>query len=296
MKTQKNIFVAFILNLAFSIFEFVGGALSGSVAIISDAVHDFGDATSIGFSYFLERKSKKQPDETYTYGYSRYSVFGGLITTLILLLGSVIVIYNAIIRIINPVDINYNVVIILAVVGVSVNFFAAWFTKGGHSLNQKAVNLHMLEDVLGWLVVLIGAIVMRLTDFYLIDPIMSILVAIFIIINAVKNMKEVVNLLLEKTPRDIKFDEIKRHICQIEGVKDVHHVHVWSIDGINNCATMHVVTDADSHEIKVKVKQELMEHGINHATLELESSAENCHDKNCHVDSNELVMHHHHHH
>ena len=167
MKTERNIFIAFLLNLSFSVFEFIGGIITGSVAIMSDAVHDIGDAASIGISFFLEKKSKGKPDEKYTYGYARYSVVGGLITTLILLLGSVMVIYNAVNRIIEPTEIDYTGMIIFAVVGVCVNFCAAIFTREGGSLNQKAVNLHMLEDVLGWLVVLMGAIVMKFTDFAL---------------------------------------------------------------------------------------------------------------------------------
>ena len=174
MKTEKNILIAFILNLSFSIFEFIGGIFTGSVAIISDSVHDIGDAASIGIAFFLERKSKKQPDEKYTYGYKRYSLLGGIITTLILLLGSIAVVYNAVSRIISPTEINYNGMIIFAIVGVCVNLCASLLTRDGDSINQKAVNLHMLEDVLGWVVVLIGAIVMRFTDFYIIDPLMSI--------------------------------------------------------------------------------------------------------------------------
>ena len=141
MKTEKNIFVAFILNFAFAIFEFIGGIFTGSVAIISDAIHDIGDAFSIGISFFLEKKSKKQPDEKYTYGYGRYSVIGSVITTLILLFGSVTVIYNAIMRIISPVEINYNGMIIFAIIGVCVNFCAMFFTRHGESLNQKSVNI-----------------------------------------------------------------------------------------------------------------------------------------------------------
>ena len=201
MKTTRNILIAFILNFAFSVFEFVGGLFTGSVAIVSDAVHDIGDAASIGISYFLERKSKKQPDETYTYGYARFSVIGSVITTLILLFGSCVVIYNAIQRILTPTPIHYNGMIVFAIVGVVVNLAAALFTREGHSLNQKAVNLHMLEDVLGWIVVLVGAIVMRFTDFALIDPLMSIGVAVFILINAVGNLKEVLDLFLEKQSR-----------------------------------------------------------------------------------------------
>ena len=189
MRTQKNILVAFILNVSFSIFELIGGVLTNSVAIISDSVHDIGDALSIGISYFLEKKSKKEPDDKYTYGYVRYSILGAVITTVILLVGSTFVIVNSIKRLINPVTINYNGMIIFAVFGVIINFLAAYFTKEGDSLNQKSVNLHMLEDVLGWVVVLIGAIIMKFTDISIIDAIMSILVSLFISINTIKNLK-----------------------------------------------------------------------------------------------------------
>ena len=296
MKTEKNILIAFILNLAFSIFEFVGGIFTGSVAIMSDAVHDIGDAASIGLSYFLEKKSKRQPDEEYTYGYARYSIIGSVITTLILLFGSVMVIYNAVARIITPVPIHYDGMIVFAIVGVCVNLCAAFFTREGDSLNQKAVNLHMLEDVLGWIVVLVGAIVMRFTNIAIIDPIMSIGVAVFILINAVETLKEAMVLFLEKAPRTIQIEEIKEHVSEIEGVLDVHHIHIWSMDGHNNYATMHVVTNGDSHEIKDKIRQELKEHGIGHATLELEYEGEHCHEEHCHVEHSAEAGHHHHHH
>ncbi|MBQ8267308.1 MAG: cation transporter [Clostridia bacterium] len=294
MKSEKNILIAFILNLSFSIFEFIGGIFTGSVAIMSDAVHDIGDAASIGFSYFLERKSKRQPDSTYTYGYARYSVLGGVVTTFILLFGSAAVIVNAIQRIINPTPINYNGMILFGVIGVAVNFLAAHFTHGGESINQKAVNLHMLEDVLGWVVVLVGAVVMRFTDFKLLDPIMSIGVAIFILINAIKNLKAVLDIFLEKVPAHISVEEIKNHICEIDDVVDAHHIHLRTLDGHNIYATMHIVTDSDPHTIKEKVREELAEHGITHSTLELEASTEHCHHKHCNIEHSH--SHHCHHH
>lgn len=296
MKTQHNILIAFILNFAFSVFEFIGGIFTGSVAIISDAIHDIGDAASIGISYFLEKKSKKQPDDIYTYGYARYSVIGGIITTVILLVGSVFVIINAVKRIITPVEINYNGMIVFAVIGVIVNFVAAYFTREGDSINQKAVNLHMLEDVLGWVVVLIGAIVMKFTDISLIDALMSIAVAMFILINTLKNLKDIFNLFTIKIPDGISSSEIKHHLLEIEGIKDVHHIHIWSTDGHSNYATMHIVTNANPTEIKQKVKEELLEHGIFHSTLELETEDENCSAKECCVDETHHSHGHHHHH
>ena len=296
MKTEKNILIAFLLNLAFAIFEFVGGIFTGSVAILSDAIHDLGDAASIGVSFFLEKKSKKQPDEAYTYGYARYSVLGSTITTLTLLIGAVVVIYNAILRIITPVPIHYNGMILFAVVGVCVNLGAALITRKGESLNQKAVNLHMLEDVLGWIVVLIGAVVMRFTDFAILDPILSIGVAIFIGINAVRNLKESIDLFLEKTPRDLNVQTVKDGILKIPGVWDVHHIHLWSMDGQSHYATMHIRTAADPHEVKDVVREKLGTFGIGHVTLELEAENEHCHAEHCHVEHTHHSGHCHHHH
>ena len=294
MKTEKNILIAFLLNLCFSVFEFAGGIFTGSVAIVSDAVHDMGDAASIGISWFLEKKSKKQPDEAYTYGYARYSVVGSVITTLILLAGSCLVVYNAVGRIIAPTRIRYDGMILFAVVGVIVNFCAAVFTREGDSLNQKAVNLHMLEDVLGWAVVLVGAVVMRFTDLAVIDPLLSIGVAAFILVNAVKNLQEALALLLEKTPQGIEAAELREHILGLDGVLDVHHIHLWSMDGHHNYATMHIVTNRDPHTVKAAIRDELREHGIGHATLELEGEGEPCREQRCHLEFG--ACHHHHHH
>lgn len=298
MKTEKNIFIAFILNLSFTIFEFIGGIITGSVAIASDAIHDLGDAMSIGVSYFLEKKSKKQPDEIYTYGYARYSVIGGFMTVLILMIGSVVMIYNAVRRIIAPMEINYNGMIGFALVGVCVNFCAAFFTREGDSLNQRAVNLHMLEDVFGWLVVLVGAVVMRFTGFGLIDPIMSIGVSCFIFINALINLKDIIDLFLEKAPQNIKVAEIKEHVEDIDGILDVHHIHLWSLDGYNHYATMHIVSDCEPSKIKKEIREELCEHGIGHVTIEIETSSEHCHEEQCQVDvhSHSGCCHHHGHH
>lgn len=295
-QSAGRILAAFLLNLGFSIFEFIGGTITGSVAISSDAVHDLGDAASIGVAFFLEKLSKKSPDDKYTYGYLRYSVLGGLITTVILLAGSAIVIYSSIMRIISPVEINYSGVIWLAIIGVVINFIAVYFTRDGHSVNQKSVNLHMLEDVLGWVVVLIGAIIMNFTNISLIDPILSIGVALFILISALKNFKEIFDLFLEKTPKDVSVAKLKKHILKVPDVDDVHHIHVWSLDGITNYATMHVVCQKHDQKIKTQIREELHEHGITHVTIELETPSEHCHDETCHVEVAPTSAHHHHHH
>ena len=293
MKTEKNILIAFILNISFSIFELLGGIFTNSVAILSDSVHDLGDAISIGISYFMERKSKKHADNKYTYGYIRYSVLGGVITTTILLVGSILVIIGAIKRLFNPVEVNYSGMIIFAIFGVILNFIAAYITREGDSINQRSVNLHMLEDVLGWIVVLMGAIIMNFTDIRILDPIMSIGVSIFILFHSLKNFKKILDIFLEKTPSDIDIEELKKHLLSIKDVEDIHHIHIWSIDGYNNYATMHIVSKTkDIPKMKKEIREELEEHNICHAILETEEEA--CEDKECHVEIK--GGHHHHHH
>ena len=277
-KTEENILIAFILNISFSIFEIIGGIITGSIAIISDAIHDAGDAISIGISYFLERKSNKKSDKNYTFGYRRYSIIGALISTSILLIGTFIVIYNAIGRLFNPVDINYNGMIIIAIVGVIINFLAAYCTREGDSLNQHAVNLHMLEDVLGWVVVLIGSIVIKITNFVYLDSIMSIGISIYLIIESIKNLKKIMNILLIKIPEGITVEEVKETVLKIKEVKDIHHVHIWTIDGEKNYATIHVVADKN---IKEEIREKLKEIGIHNVTIELETSKEKCNHKEC---------------
>lgn len=295
MRTEKNILIAFLLNLSFSIFELFGGVFTNSIAIISDAIHDFGDALSIGISYFLEKKSKNKPDNKYTYGYSRYSILGAFITNSILITGSSLVIYNAIGRIVNSSEINYDGMVVLALIGVIINFCAAYFTRDGKSLNQRAVNLHMLEDVLGWVVVLIGAIIIKFTEINVIDSILSIAVALFISVHAFKSFKEILDLFLIKTPPSIEILMLKDHLLEIKGVIDVHHIHVWSLDGVNNYATMHVVTNANDKKIKELIKEEMNYHGICHTTIELEDKTCECNNKECEVKKVSTTYHHHNH-
>lgn len=282
MKTQKNIFIAFVLNLAFSVFEIFGGIYTGSVAILSDSIHDLGDAISIGISYLLEKMSKNKPDNTHTFGYQRYSVLGSIFTTIVLIIGSVIVMCNATYRIFFPTPIKYDGMICFAIIGIIVNSLAAFLTSSKESLNQRAVNLHMLEDVLGWIVVLIAAIVMKGTNMYIVDPIMSVCVAVFILLNAVKHAKKSVDVLLEKIPTDITCDMIKENIEKLDGVVDVYHIHLWSLDGIYNCATLHVIT-RDDNGIKEQIRDELSKMKISHATIELEHPEAGYDRKHCDI-------------
>ena len=294
MKKNKKLWIAFLLNFVFSVFEFVGGIFTGSIAISSDALHDLGDAISIGLSLGLERLSQKEPDKKYTYGYYRYSVLGGTIQSVLLLCGSIFVAYSAICRFFAPQPVDYTGMLFVAVVGFAVNFAAALFTSGEGSLNQRAINLHMLEDVLGWAVVLVGAVVMRFTDWGFIDPALSLGLSLFIGVNALRNLKRVLDIFLEKTPAGIDPEEITHHLEGIPGVESIHHLHIWSMDGYRNSATMHAVVTTEFGAVKQAIKEELAEHGIAHATIEPERPGEHCEETCCHPA--EHTEHHHHHH
>ncbi len=296
MKTAGKILIAFLLNLAFSVFEFVGGAITGSIAIISDAIHDMGDAFSIGVSFALEKLSHKKADKKYTYGYYRYSLLGSALQSAILLCGALVVAYNAVMRFISPRPIDYNGMILIAVIGFFINFVAAWFTSGEGSLNQKAINLHMLEDVLGWAIVLIGAVVMRFTDWWFLDPALSLALAVFIGFHALKNLKAVEDVFLEKTPEGIDPEEITHHLEELPGVESIHHLHIWSMDGYRHSATLHAVVTGECGPAKRAIKEELHEHGITHSTVELESPGEHCEDTCCQSATHTHHHHHHHHH
>lgn len=280
---QHQILLAFLLNFGFSIYEFIGGAFTGSTAIMSDAVHDFGDAISIGLAYFFEKKSTKHPDEYYTYGYIRYSLVGGLLTTLILLIGSTFVIYNAVVRLLNPAPINYGGMTILAIIGVIVNLIATYITRDKNSLNQRSVNLHMLEDVLGWAVVLAGAIIMSLTDITYLDPILSILVSLFILKHALVNLNEIFAVFLEKTPANISLAKIKKQLLEISTIKDIHHLHIWSLDGVHHCATLHVITPQPNAKLKHQISSMLAKQQISHLTIEFEDLNEHCATQKCQI-------------
>lgn len=271
MESSRNILLTFLVNLFFSVFELIGGIVTRSNAIISDALHDFGDALSVGLIFLLDRKSKKKANNKFTFGYLRYSMIGSFISTLILMISSFFIIISSAGKIINPVEVNYDGMILFAIIGLVVNLVVAYITRKGHSFNEEVISLHMLEDVLGWIIILIGSIIMRFTDLSIIDPILSIIVSGFIIYKALGHLKVILDLFLEKTPDDISIDSIKRKIKKIDGVISVHNFHVWSIDENHDYATLHVVVDEMDTNIKEEIREELEDRGIEHSTIELET-------------------------
>ncbi|MBE6762999.1 MAG: cation transporter [Ruminococcaceae bacterium] len=267
MKTEKTMLTAFLLNTGFSLLEFVGGVFTGSAAILSDAVHDLIDALGIALAYWFERKSKRAADDRYTFGYARYTVLGGLVTALLLLIGSAAVIVHAIGKLREPSTIHYDGMLIFAVLGIAVNGVAALLTHRGESFNQKAVFWHLLEDVLGWVAVLVAAVVIRLTDWVWIDPLLSIALAVFIGIHAIGHLKEGAPILLEASPLDTK--ALRESVQAAQGVVSVERLYVWSTDGEQTAVMLCLTADGDLPEVKERVKQLLCENGIGESAVEI---------------------------
>lgn len=281
---NENIKLAFFLNLGFSIFEFIGGILTSSVAIFSDAIHDLGDSLAIGVSYFLEKLSIKKADKKLTYGYKRYSILGAFFTSTILIIGSFIVLLNAIERIFNPVEVHFTGMLLFSIFGILINGYAAYKTSKSLSLNEKSVNLHMLEDVLGWVAVLIGSLLIKITGWNVIDPILSIVISLVIGVKAWKNFLSVVKVIVESVPKEIDVDKVANKVKEIQEVMDVHHVHIWSLDEETIFLTMHVqidknVTKKNYEEVKQKIKEVLKQEGIGHSTIEFEYDL--CKEESC---------------
>ena len=285
--SSDNIKLVFLLNFGFSIIEIIGSILTNSVSILSDAIHDLGDSISIGISYLLEKYSSRKSDYNYTYGYLRYSLVGALLTCFILLFGSFLVFYRAIPRIFNPDIVNYDYMIIIAIFGTLINGYAVYKTSNSNNINESSINLHMLEDVLGWISILIGSIIIKFTHFYIIDPILSIIIALYILFHAYEHIKEIVDIFMQKVPNDIDIKKLKKNVeKEFENVKNVHHIHVWTLDGNRNYLTAHILlndglSESDISELKNNIKKYLSKCNIYHSTLEFEYSNEKCDSTKC---------------
>ena len=276
-----NIIIAFWLNTFFAVLEIVGGFYTNSMAILSDAVHDLGDSLSLGFAYYFQKKSRQERDTLYTYGYQRFSLLGAFINSLILIVSSVFIIRESITRFFEPEPPDAKGMVILAIIGIAVNGYALLRLKKGTSINEKVVALHFVEDVLGWMAVLLGSIVMLFVDIPILDPILSLLIAAYILFNVFRNLKATFRILLQRRPETVDEASIRKKLLAVPGVKDLHDLHFWTMDGEYNVMTLHVVVDknqsADQREkIKNEIKHSLQHMDIQHATVEIESEDKNC--------------------
>ncbi|MFT6865344.1 MAG: cobalt-zinc-cadmium efflux system protein [Cyclobacteriaceae bacterium] len=279
--STKNIKIAFFLNLVFSIVELIGGLWTNSIAILSDALHDFGDCLSLGVSWYFQNVSLKERDKVFSYGYARFSVLGAIITSIVLVVGSIFIISQAIPRLLDPQDPDGEGMIYLSIGGIIFNGLAAWKLHAGNTLNERAVYLHLLEDILGWVATLIAAILIKFKSWPIIDPILAMGIATFILFNVYRNLKKAAKIILQAVPDEINIDRIHMILRGLPKVKDVHDCHIWSLDGQFNVLSVHLVVSEKEDlqslaDLKATAKHELLQQNVDHATIEFETADEDC--------------------
>lgn len=272
----KKLKIAFFINLAFTCIEIIGGFLTNSIAIVSDALHDLGDSISLGLAWFLENKaSRKKANNTFSFGYARFRLLGAMINALVLIGGSAYILFEAVQRFQNPEPVKSLWMMGIAIIGVGANGYAAWSTRGSKSLNEKVISWHLLEDVLGWIAVLIVSIILQFKDWYFLDPALSVGITLFILYGVGKRLWDTVYILLQGVPEGIDLDVIRGKLQKVSHVQSVHHTHIWSLDGQHHILTTHLVlenitTYEQIDRIRQRALEALSEYDFSHHTIQVE--------------------------
>ena len=237
---SKNIATAFWLNFSFTLIEIVGGLLTNSVAILADAVHDLGDSLAIGFAWAASKIAGREANTHYSYGYRRWSLLSALVTGVVLVVGSILVLVAAIPRLWEPVLPHAPGMIALAVLGVVVNGAAVLKLKHGKTQNEQVLSWHLLEDVLGWVVVLVGSVLIYFTGWAFLDPLLSIGFTLFILLNVWRSLKRTIALFMQVTPDAAMTAQVEQALVGLPFVQSAHHLHLWSLDGEQHVLTVHL--------------------------------------------------------
>ncbi len=278
---QENIKIAFFLNAGFAIAELLGGIYTNSMAILADALHDLGDSVTLAISWRLEQLSAKGEDGKYSYGYKRFSLLSALVSGIILISGSVFIVIEAVQRLMAPQASNARGMLVFALVGMTVNGYAALRTSHGKNMNSRMISWHLLEDLLGWAAVFVVSIILLVKEIDILDPLLSLGVTVFVLINVIKNLRQTLKLFLQGVPDTIKISDIEAEIRGLEKVRDIHHTHVWSLDGEQHVLTTHVVLCLDAKKedirsVKDKIRSLTEKYGLAHTTIEFEYLDDDC--------------------
>ena len=282
MKSSRNMTIAFLLNLSFAIIEFIFGLLFHSSAVLADAIHDTGDALAIGLSTLFEKISTRKEDRNYTLGYKRYSLLGALLTSVILLVGSTLVIVENIPKLFAPEKVNYDGMLVLGIVAIVVNTAASRVVSHGHSHNESILSLHFLEDILGWLAVVGVSIILRFTDWYFLDPLLSLVIAGFILSKALPKFWENIQIFLDHVPSDVDLSQLYQEIAVLENVRAITQLNVWTTDGLEKYAMLHICLENPNllAETQAVLRQKLLAYGIAKVTIQTDESLQE-HQEHC---------------
>ena len=273
MKTKHTVWLAFFLNLSYAIVEFIAGGVFGSSAVLADSVHDMGDAIAIGVSAFLETISNREEDSHYTLGYKRFSLLGAMVTAVILMTGSVLVILGNITKLFHPQPVNDEGILWLGIIAVSINVLASLVVRKGKTKNESILSLHFLEDTLGWVAVILMAIVLRFTDWYILDPLLSLVISIFILSKAIPRFWSTLKIFLDAVPEGVDIKQVKSDLEQLDHVASINQLNLWSMDGLEKNAIVHVcLKEIEKMEVcKESIRSKLKDCGFQNITIEVDA-------------------------
>ena len=273
MKTKHAVWLAFFLNLSYAIVEFIAGGVFGSSAVLADSVHDMGDAIAIGVSAFLETISNREEDSHYTLGYKRFSLLGALVTAVILMTGSVLVILGNITKLFHPQPVNDEGILWLGIIAVSINVLASLVVRKGKTKNESILSLHFLEDTLGWVAVILMAIVLRFTDWYILDPLLSLVISIFILSKAIPRFWSTLKIFLDAVPEGVDIKQVKSDLEQLDHVASLNQLNLWTMDGLEKNAIVHVcLKEIEQMELcKESIRSKLKDCGFQNITIEIDA-------------------------
>jgi cobalt-zinc-cadmium efflux system protein len=276
-----NIRLAFFLNLAFTILEIVGGLWTNSLAILADAIHDLGDSLALGSAWFFEKLSNRSGDRFFSYGYRRFSLLGAVISAAVIITGSLFILSEAIPRLLHPEPAHAPGMILFAVAGITINGLAVLRLRGSQGLNARMVAWHLLEDVLGWIAVLVVGVIFLFREAYILDPILSVLITLYVLFNVIKSLRKALNIFLQAVPEGISLEKLERSLRQLPHVQATHHTHLWSLDGERHVLSSHVVVDAGITReqlsgLKQQIRDLIGKLDIQHSTVEIEFGDEEC--------------------
>lgn len=276
MKAKYTVWVAFFLNLSYAIVEFIAGGIFGSSAVLADSVHDLGDAIAIGISAFLETISNREEDSHYTLGYKRFSLLGAMVTAVILMTGSVLVILENIAKIFHPQPVNDEGILWLGILAITINVLASLVIRKGQTKNESILSLHFLEDTLGWVTVILMGIVLRFTDWYILDPLLSLVISFFILSKALPRFWSTLKIFLDAVPEGVDIQKIKTDLAELDHVASINQLNLWTMDGLEKNAIVHVCLKEMEHmeTCKESIRIFLKDCGFQNITIEVDADLE----------------------
>lgn len=275
---QKNILISVVLNLLITIVEFVGGIFSNSLALISDAAHNLSDTLALALSYIALRIGRRSPSESKTFGYKRIEILAALFNASVLIAISIFLFWEAFKRFRDPQPIKEGIMFTVALIGLAANLISVLLLRkdSKHNLNIKAAYLHLLGDTLSSVGVIIGAVLIYYLEINWIDPLLTVLIGVFIIKETYGVLKETIDILMESSPKDLNIEQIKKEIEKLPDVANIHHIHAWKLTDTETHFECHAdlcdnLTIMESDKVRMKIEEILKNtYQIHHVTIQME--------------------------